>query len=255
MLNLLLAGLSIEIYARPRAALDRARTSPVTTATVICGVLTLAFTFIDHQAYPDRYFVQPFVALANGIPLGFALTRLLVIVARSDVARLRVSATVFVVGVISLVTLVKPTRFVEFAYTLDSQRMLADRVDVLRERYGSLWAVGCPHLLALRREQNFDSIGMVIDPRVRAYAATFSADGAYRPRNGAMPGVLITSRGGESKIFPWLAHEYRRFEDKAFKLQGIVLWIHASCIASDEKCIDPIECPVSPNCVGLTSGS
>ena len=50
-----------------------------------------------------------------------------------------------------------------------------------------------------------------------------------------MPGVLITSRGGESKIFPWLPHEYRRFEDRAFKLQGIVVWIHDSCVAAERE--------------------
>ena len=247
---LFLAGLAIEIYARPRAALEHARSSPVTTATVICGVLTLTFTFIDHQAYPDRYFVQPFIALANGIPLGYALTRVITFVARSDVARLRVSATVFLAGVISLLTLKEPTRFVEHAYTLDSQRILADRMDDLRARYGSLWVVGCVHLLGLKREQNFDSVGMVIDPRVRAYALASSTDGSYRPKNGEMPNVILLSRGGEAKIFHWLPREYRRFDDKAFKLQGIVVWIRENCVTREDHCADPLQCQVLPTCRG-----
>ncbi len=246
---LFIAGLAIEVYARPREAWQVARTSPVTTAVVFCALLSLGFTFIDHQAYPDRYFLQPFIALANGIALGLGFTRLLLFIVGSEVMKLRVSAALFMLGVIALFTVKEPTKFYGHPYTLDSQRKLADRIDELRTRYGSLWAVGCPHLLALHREPNFDSIGMVIDSRVRSYAASRSPDGVYRPQNGRMAGVMLTSRGGEGKAFPWLASEYRRFEDKEFKMQGINIWVREACIA-DRACTDPFHCAPKPECGG-----
>jgi hypothetical protein len=209
----------------------------------------LAFTFIDHQAYPDRYFVQPFIALTNGIVLGFALTRVVTLVARSEVAKLRASAALFLLGIAALLTVKEPMRFSGHAYTLADQVQLADRVGELRDLYGSVWTVGCPHLLALRREENFDPIGMVLDPRVRDYAASHGEDGVYRPQSGKMPGVLLTSRGGEGKAFPWLMTEYRRFDDKAFKLHGIVVWVRKKCIA-DNLCQDPTACAVAPECGG-----
>jgi hypothetical protein len=244
---LFITGLAIEVYARPRAALEVVRKNPLTTAVVLCGGLTLTFTFIDHQAYPDRYFVQPFIALTNGIVLGFALTRLLSVVAKSEVAKLRTSAVLFLSGIAALLTVKEPTQFAGHAYTVADQEILADRVGDFREQYGSVWTVGCPHLLALRRESNFDPIGMVLDSRVRSYAASRGEDGVYRPLNGGMPGVLLTSRGGEGKAFPWLNTEYRRFEDKAFKLHGIVVWVRKKCIA-DNRCSEAAECDVTPEC-------
>ena len=65
-----LVALGAEVYTRPQEVLAAARRGFLATALALSALLTLVFTFIDHQAYPDRYFIQPFVALANGIVFG-----------------------------------------------------------------------------------------------------------------------------------------------------------------------------------------
>jgi len=125
----------------------------------------------------------------------------------------------------------------------------AARVQRIRRRYGSVWAVGCPHLLALARQPNYDPIGIVIDPRVRAYAAKRGIDGVYRPRGGEMPAVILGARNGFRQAFPWLTTEYRKVPDPALNRQGVVVWVRRECI-TDRPCTNALTCPVTAACGG-----
>jgi len=110
--------------------------------------------------------------------------------------------------------------------TIDDQRQLAHEVEELREEYGSVWAIGCPHLLALERRENHVRFGLLIDPRVRAYIKELAGDQAYRPlKDGKLPAVILDSRGGAGMVVPWMRREYERQEAPEFRRQGIWVWI------------------------------
>ena len=248
-----LVALGAEVYSAPRAAFDFARRNSLATALGLSAIATLAFTFIDHQAYPDRYFIQPFVALSSGVVVGWLLCRITRERIVSAKAKLRFSGVVFIVALALSASTVVPLRMRASA-GIDGQRELARHTKKIGARYGDVWAVGAPHLLALNREANYDPIGMVLDPRVRAYAAKLGVDGVYRPQGGKMPAVMLTSRGGIKQAFPWLKAEYRKVSDTALNKQGIAVWIRSDCLAA-KPCANPIACQVTSACGGKLAKS
>jgi len=242
-----LALLALEPLVRWRSFWERLRGDALPGALTATAVLALVFTLIDHQAYPDRYFLQPFIALANGLAWGLPLSWICERVGRSSRFAATASVVTFVLGATFLATDAQTSFPAERGLTLTQQRELANRVAALRRQYGPVWAVGCGHLLALRRTGNYDFVGLVIDPKVRHYMTTMAGGDGYRPRNGAMPVVLLTSRGGEGIAFPWLRREYWPARDDAFAAQGIRVWLRKECLV-DRKCRVPFECTVLPQC-------
>jgi len=79
---------------------------------------------------------------------------------------------------------------------LADQKRLTSQLDLLYDDYGSVWAVGCPHLLAFARRENFLPYALLIDEKVQEYMVRDTQPGrAYLPlRNGKLPGVILSSR-------------------------------------------------------------
>lgn len=242
----------VEPLVRWRSFWARLRSNALPGALAATAVLALAFTLIDHQAYPDRFFLQPFIALANGLLWGLPIAWICERVGRSPRFAVAASAVVFAAGAILVATNSVTWFPAERVITLAKQRELANRAAALRRRYGPVWAIGCPHILALRRTGNFDSIGIVIDPKVRDYMASMGGEDGYRPRNGTMPVVLLTARGGEGIAFPWLRREYWPVRDDDFKAHGINAWLRKECLV-DRKCRVLFDCAIRPQCHPLGS--
>jgi hypothetical protein len=243
----MLSLLVLEPVVRWRSFWERLRGDALPGALTGTAVLALVFTLIDHQAYPDRYFLQPFIALANGLAWGLPASWICERVGRSSRFAANASLVVFVLGVVCFASDTRTSFPAERGLTLTKQRQLANRVAALRRRYGPVWAVGCAHLLALRRTGNYDFVGLVIDPKVRHYMTSMAGEDGYRPRNGKMPMVLLTSRGGEGIAFPWLRREYWPVPDDEFAAQGIRVWLRKECLAG-AKCRALFECTVVPQC-------
>jgi hypothetical protein len=251
-----LAGLALlvaEPLVRWRSFWARLRSNALPGALTATSVLALAFTLIDHQAYPDRFFLQPFIALANGLAFGLPIAWLCDRggrtgrLGRPERVGQVVSAAIFAAGSLLVATNNVTWYPAERVITLAKQRELANRAAALRRQYGPVWAIGCPHVLALKRTENFDSIGIVIDPKVRHYMASMGGDDGYRPRNGSMPVVMLTSRGGEGIAFPWLRREYWPVRDEEFKAHGINTWLRKECLV-DRKCRALFDCAIRPQC-------
>ena len=249
---IVLALAVVEPLLRWRPFWARLRSNALPGALAASAVLALAFTLIDHQAYPDRFFLQPFIALANGLLWGLPIAWLCDRVGSSGRFAVAASAVAFAVGAILVATNTVTWYPAERVITLAKQRELANRAAALRRRYGPVWAIGCPHVLALRRTGNFDSIGIVIDPKVRDYMASLGGEDGYRPRNGTMPVVLLTARGGEGIAFPWLRREYWPVQDADFKAHGINAWLRKECLV-DRKCRVLFDCAIRPQCPSLAS--
>jgi hypothetical protein len=247
-----LAVVVLEPLVRWRAVWARLRADALPGALSAVAVSSFAFTLLDHQSFPDRYFLQPFIALANGLTWGLPLAWLCEAVVGADQrgrgARV-VSAAVFATATYLTVTHPPIVSSAEPPVTLAKQRELANRTAALRRQYGPLWAIGCPHLLALRRTANYDSISLVIDPKVRDYMKSMAGEDGYRPRSGTMPVVMLTSRGGEGIAFPWLRREYWPVRDQAFEAQDIHAWLRKDCLVDRSNCRVLFECAVRPRCL------
>jgi hypothetical protein len=237
----------LEPLYRWRPFFARLRTNALPGALTATSALALVFTLIDHQAYPDRYFLQPFIALANGLVWGGVISWMCEQTGPDRRVSMAVGLAVFVLGAVLVATDARTSYPGDRRITLAQQRELANRVAALRRQYGPVWAVGCAHLLALRRTGNYDFAGLVIDPKVRHYLQSMADEEGYRPGNGTMPVVILTSRGGEAAAFPWLRREYWPVPHKAFAAAGIRTWLRKECLV-DRTCRALFGCTVRPKC-------
>ena len=79
-----LAVVVLEPLVRWRAVWARLRGDALPGALSAVAVSSFAFTLIDHQSFPDRYFLQPFIALANGLAWGLPFAWLCDLVVGAD---------------------------------------------------------------------------------------------------------------------------------------------------------------------------
>src|SRR6185503_18111336 len=147
-------------------------------ATLATSYLATALTFLTHQGYPDSFFVEPLVAVIAGVWLGGAAA-LLVRLLRFEVTRLALVAAA--AAWLVVLQIHRRNVFWTGGIHLAAQRDLAKQVDFLYDDYGTVWAVGCLHLLALSHHENFSPFGMLIDPKVREYMTRDAPPGKYLP--------------------------------------------------------------------------
>jgi hypothetical protein len=212
------------VLVRPRGAWASLRERPDRLAVLACAWAALAFTIVNHQAYPDMFFLYPYVAIASGLVMG---TLIDAIPGPAWTVALRWGLAAVCAYAIVDIAWQRREMFRVKRGGLEDQYVLARQVEMLRDHHGSVWAIGCPHFLALSRRGNVSRFGLVIDPNVRTYMRMSSEDGVYRPRDagGDLPGVMLTSRGGERKALPWLLHFYRGIEHEGFRTQGVRVWV------------------------------
>ncbi len=212
----------LAVILRPRQALAVAKRQPAWPALALLAHVALAFTFIDHQAYPDMFLLEPMIALVCGLFLGSTAERL----GRSS-SRI-VTWAVTAVLAIAIGSLVVERRSYFGGVdgpNLARQRQLAVELKKLADEHGTLWATGCLHLLAFNHMDNFVPYGLLVDPRVRAYMLRKAGGTAYYPlKDGKLPKVILTSRGGERAAMPWLTRLYAPQKRPDFKVNGIQVW-------------------------------
>ena len=226
LLGLALTWLCLLI--RPRKVMQYFREHPVWPGTVLCATTALAFTLVNQQAYPDMFFLQPLIAVAFGTLVGGVAEFL----GPGYVPRRLVAwalTAVVAVGITQL--LMERLNYFNgnVRLRLQNQYALGYEVKKLVREHGPAWAIGCPHLLAFMHMDNQSPFGLLIDPKVRAYAlATAKGKPFYPLKDGKMPKVILVSRGGERKVIPWLPRYYEAATRPDFKSQGIGVWIRRS---------------------------
>ncbi|TFH30318.1 MAG: hypothetical protein E4H00_05370 [Myxococcales bacterium] len=241
-----LFSIAVAAVLRPAAMWRAARRDAVVTSLVVAASLATAFTLFEHQACPDRFFLQPFIALASGVVWGAAIAWALF--RSSGRHALSLAMVLFWIGTLVSTVFAESYHPRRSDHTLADQRDLAQRTRRLHDEYGFIGAVGCPHMLALAGLENYDPVGLVIDPRVREYLAATGGEEGYRPTPKPMPAVLLTSRGGEAEAFPWLRKEYWPVPDAAYQAQGIRVWLRKECLVERKKCLALFECEATSAC-------
>lgn len=242
MLLVMMAGAWLWALARPRAAWSAWKSSPGGRAVLVAAHGAVLFTFLDHQAYPDRFFVLPYAALAAACLVALVPRRLGRVPLRTPVTL-----------AISLWTISFAPNLVRASNlsgsTLEDQRTVAHRlVEISELRGGGLWVVGRPDLLAFDRKANWNAFGMLLDEHVREYARrTDESRGAYRPvRDGNMPEMVFVARLEVREWLPWLFSEYDKVVLPEFASLHGQLFVKKSTLlsparaVSSEQCGDPI---------------
>lgn len=220
---MLVAAIPAVGLARFRYWYERCRAQPAIAAWAFLSLAAVAMTFLDHQGYPDLFFIQPLLAV------GLAGVTAALMESLPLRRPLRLLVTGLLVVAIVWNGSARANLFQRARGGLAKQRELARVVGLMEEEYGAVWAIGCPHFLALERRKNFSPFGLLIDPKVRAYAAEKYPDSGLDPiRNGLRPGVLITSRGGETLSMRNLQAYYTRVQLKAWKDEGVNVWVARS---------------------------
>ena len=238
-LLVLLAVAPLWVLVRSGSVIATWRRRPAWPATLACAYLTTALTFRTHQGYPDMLFPEPFIAIFSGVMLagvGRAVARM-----HSRLAPLRVAAVAFAAVWLLSLSITRREAFSSEGLHLADQRALATQLDVLYDDYGSIWAVGCPHLLGFLRRENFLPYGLLIDPKVQRYMTREHPGKPYVPlRDGRLPGAVISSRGGLRTNMPWFARVYRRVQNHSFEAQSIQIWVRKSFRPGEAPSIDGI---------------
>jgi len=163
----LLAVTPLWVLIRHQTLLAAWRRRPAWPAALACAYLTTALTFLTHEGYPDMFFPEPFVAIFSGVLLAGVGKTLARLHPRLSPLRFALSAAA-AVWLLAL-GISRREAFTSGGIHLADQRALATQLDVLADGYGSIWAVGCPHLLAFLRRENFLPFALLIDPKVQAY--------------------------------------------------------------------------------------
>jgi len=221
------------LLARPRQAWRFLRDHTAWVAALTCAQATLLFTFLTHQGYPDMFFVQPWIAIGAGLLFAYGAAALGKLLPRGGSVVRWVIVAAVACGLSNLALSRRDMFGFNQRLTLQDQVALADEVEDLRAQHGSVWAIGCPHLLAFHQRENWVPFGLLIDPRVREYMKELAGGGEYRPlRDGKLPEVILDSRGGAGLIIPWMRREYEKQDAPEFRRQGIWLWIRKPVAAS-----------------------
>jgi hypothetical protein len=142
------------------------------------------------------------------------------------VANRRVQTASFVAAAVVFAVLAFRPEGKTMNVTLERQRALATGpfAALVRKHEGRVWVIGRPDLLAFNHLDNWTSFGMLLDPRVRAYAVERNGGMSYRPlRDGRMPDVILSARGSLRRYMPWLTKEYEPMQnDDVWKNQHIM---------------------------------
>jgi hypothetical protein len=181
----------------------------------------LANCLLSFQGFPDRFFLDPFMAVAAGWIVARPLDRLEIASFGTKCRRLVPGA--MMLGLAGLA--ISGHWNYRDVDGLSQQRKLGAAVGKLLEGGLGVYAVGCTHLLAFNRADNFTPYGFFFRG-VADFLQVTSGGQTYRPlRDGKMPDVILVSRGSYLKDQPWFEEEYARAKTEVPGNSAVQVWL------------------------------
>ena len=176
---------------------------------------------LSYQGFPDRFLLDPFMAIAAAWLVVIVLDR----VTNASIA-VQVRRAVPVVSLLALLVLAVCGHWnYRDIRGLSEQRKLAAAVGRLLDVGYSVYAVGCTHLLAYNHADNFTPYGFFFRGVAESLQVSTGGRG-YRPlRDGKLPDVMLISRGTYLEEQPWFATEYARAKRGDFGNQSVQVWL------------------------------
>jgi len=217
----------------PKRALGLCRDAPALAAMLLVCIVNVGFTFLTHDAHPDMFFVEPLMAVA----LALVTVRFPGALLRGRQPALRAACAVLVVVWLGWLQQGRARLISSGPVHLSDQIDLAKQLDVLSDGYGSIWAVGCPHLLSLAHMRNWHPLGLLLDPKVRDYVTRDGPKGALYPgSDGRLPGAMVMSRVSVFAWFPELRRFYRHVPNASFERDRARVWVlNRSSLAASSR--------------------
>jgi hypothetical protein len=181
---------------------------------------TFAFTLTSYQGYPDRFFIEPFMAVGVSLPVWFLLSRMPAIAARPA------SSVVTAVALVAMLGFGQQARARYSEGTgLASQRATAERLGEYVAKGNTVYCVGCTHLLAFIRMDNYTKYGFFFRG-VPEYIEAVEGKKNYIPlRHGVLPDIVMVSRPKYIVGRPWLKSEYIPLRDPVFGRAHVTAYI------------------------------
>jgi hypothetical protein len=178
----------------------------------LCALGCSAFTYYDHQGYPDLFFLLPFVAVISPCVIELHIGKL------SHNRTLAYGLViVYLIALIVTGIMLKPAA----DYTLNDQLALASKVKQMLDDNETVYAIGCTHLLAFNHSENWMKYGFFFRG-VEEFVAEETGIDTFMPvKEGAMPSIVLLSRRPPRGSESWLDSLYTEQEIPAFNRQGI----------------------------------
>jgi hypothetical protein len=204
---------------RPLEAFKLARRRPEWLYFTIVGVAGLVFLHFDYQGFPDRFLIEPFLAVAFGTLAGLPW----IIAPARSAWRWPAAATAAFAVVVCLYA-VKQVEWQEYrGPVLPRQYEVAARVGSMLDSGRSVYAVGCTHLLAFNHVNNWVNYGFFFRGMSDYTEARHGSP--YVPyRNDELPDLILLSRGRSSGLVSWLPRYYRRLDNHVLATHSISVW-------------------------------
>ncbi len=213
------AGSMLWLVVRPFRALLFLRERPEWAYMIGTGLVALAYLHLDYQGFPDRFIIEPLLAI------GFAMLVCLPLQWLRSSDRAIGPALIPLIGGVSLVVATIPRLdFEDFrGAVLPSQLRVGQRVAELLAEDKTIWAIGCTHFLAFAKHGNWVPYGFFFRGMDRYMGERFGRP--YIPFvEGELPDVVLLSRGKLEGIATWLPRFYERVPGEKIFDSAVVFW-------------------------------
>lgn len=175
----------------------------------------------SYQGFPDRFFLEPAMVIATGWMAVWGVT----LVRRVAGAEIGTKTIAAACAAVLLVLAIDGHWAFGRINGLSEQRRLGRVVGHLLDAGYGVYAVGCTHLLAFNRTDNYTPFGFFFRG-VGEYIQVKTSGRDYRPlRDGKPPDIILLSRGKYFESLRWFHRHYVRAKREDFGRQSIQVWL------------------------------
>ena len=187
--------------------------SPGWLYIILCMLVSVAFTYYDHQGPVDLFFLLPFIAVIAAYTLNDQIEQ--------RFSRRRTSvyglALTYLVALIVLGPYHRPPK-----YQLSDQVRLANEVKQMMDANETVYAIGNTHLLALNNSENWMKYGFFFRGVDEFILAEETGGETFVPlKNGKLPSVVLLSRIPPRGSEQWLFSKYTDIELQGYDRQRV----------------------------------
>lgn len=218
-------------------AITAAAAAPALVAVIVGGLLSVAFTFYDHQAEPDRFLLSAYFATALGMVVDRGMRLVRSLSGPSNVLRIEGA----LVALLLLLVARTSGTGKQSESALERQYELGRIVRLYADGYGGVWAFGCSHLLGLAHMTNYHPLGYLWDD-LEAYVK----EEPFAPVvDGQLPGVILAGRRIPGRDL--LVREYTEVSVPALRAERVRLYVRKSARieSQDVRDVGPRRLPRS----------